>query len=172
MQVPSRRVPLAPRRYREADVTSTIVAGVVAEPITSECVPSEFSQAENGAELMFWGVVRNSNEGKQVVAVTYDARVALAERTFRQIGEEACARWGDQLRVVIVQRVGRLRVGEASVIVCVSSPQRDEAYDASRYVIEQLEVRAPIWMQEHYVDGDSEWIEARSLRQRPRQVGR
>jgi molybdopterin synthase catalytic subunit len=132
-------------------------------------MPPEFSRPENGAELVFWGVVRNSSEGKQVLAVTYDARVALAERTFREISDEACARWGDQLRVVIVHRVGRLEVGEASVLVCISSPHRDEAYDASRYVIEQLESRAPIWKQEHYVDGDSEWLEVGSVGQAPRQ---
>lgn len=150
-------------------MTSPILARVIAEPITSECMPPEFSRPENGAELVFWGVVRNSSEGKQVLAVTYDARVALAERTFREIGDEACARWGDQLRVVIVHRLGRLAVGEASVLVCISSPHRDEAYDASRYVIEQLESRAPIWKQEHYVDGDSEWLEVGSVRQAPRE---
>lgn len=153
---------------RGPDVTSPIVARVIDEPITSECVPSEFSTVENGAELVFWGVVRKPKDGKYLVAVTYDA-LDLAERTLREIGEEACARWGDHLRVVIVHRVGRVPVGEASVIVCVSSPDRDEAFDASRYVIDQIEVRAPIWKQEHYVDGDGEWVEARSLRQAPRQ---
>lgn len=153
-------------------MTSPILARVIAEPITSECMPPEFSRPENGAELVFWGVVRNSSEGKQVLAVTYDARVALAERTFREIGDEACARWGDQLRVVIVHRVGRLVVGEASVLVCISSPHRDEAYHASRYVIEQLESRAPIWKQEHYVDCDSEWLEVGSVRRAPQQVPR
>ena len=140
-------------------MTSPILARVIAEPITSECMPPEFSRPENGAELVFWGVVRNSSEGKQVLAVTYDARVALAERTFREIGDEACARWGDQLRVVIVHRVGRLAAGVASVLVSSALPHRDEAYGASRYVIEQLESRVA-------------HLEAGALRGRRRRVAR
>jgi molybdopterin synthase catalytic subunit len=138
---------------------------VVGEPIRHECVAREVSGPENGAHVVFWGLVRDCNEGRRVVAVTYDVYAPLVEKSFRDIAEEALARWGGDLRIVVIHRVGRLAVGEVSVVVGVGSPHRDEAYQASRYVIEQLKVRAPIWKQEHYVDGDSEWLEGHSLRE-------
>jgi len=141
-----------------------VVARVASEPIRTAAVLAELAGGENGAELLFHGVVRNRNEGRAVKAVSYDVFAPLAEQTFREIGDEALARWGPDLRVVIVHRSGRLEVGEVSVIVVVSSPHRDEAYLASRYVIEQLKVRSPIWKQEHYADGDSEWLLGHSLR--------
>jgi molybdopterin synthase catalytic subunit len=141
-----------------------VVAQVVSEPIRTEAVAAELAGAAYGAELLFHGTVRNTNEGRRVVAVSYDVFPPLAERTFREIGEEALARWGPDLRVVVVHRAGRLEVGEVSVTVGVASPHRDEAYLASRYVIEQLKVRSPIWKQEHYADGDSEWLRGHSLR--------
>lgn len=141
-----------------------VVAQVVSEPIRHEAVAAALSGAEYGAELLFYGTVRNTNEGRPVVAVSYDVFAPLAERTFSEIGEEAVARWGRDLRVVVVHRCGRLAVGEVSVVVGVASAHRDEAYLASRYVIEQLKVRSPIWKQEHYADGDSEWLRGHSLR--------
>jgi molybdopterin synthase catalytic subunit len=144
-----------------------IVAQVVHEPIRHAEMAAELAGAAYGAELVFNGTVRNTNEGRRVLAVTYDVFPPLAEQTFREIGEEALARWGPELRVVIVHRAGRLEVGEVSVTIGVASPHRDEAYLASRYVIEQLKVRSPIWKQEHYAEGDSEWLRGHSLRSAP-----
>jgi molybdopterin synthase catalytic subunit len=140
-----------------------ILAKVTDRPLTQEEVAQGLREAGHGAELIFWGLVRNTNEGKGVTAVSYDVHAPLAEKSFREIGEEALDKWGPDLRVVIIHRSGRLAVGEASVVIGVSSGHRDEAYQASRYIIEQLKVRSPIWKQEHYVDGDSEWLPGHSL---------
>jgi molybdopterin synthase catalytic subunit len=143
---------------------SAVLSRVVSEPIRHEQVAAALSSPAHGAELVFWGVVRDENEGRRVLAVSYDAHVPLAERTLREIGEEAVARSPQPLRVVVIHRTGRLEVGEASVVVAVASPHRDEAYEASKYVIEQLKVRSPIWKQEHYAEGDSEWLRGHTLR--------
>ena len=142
----------------------SILVRVSKEPIRHEQVATELGGREDGAQLVFWGLVRDHNDGRSVRAVTYDAHPQLAVRTFREIADEALARWGDDLRVVIIHRTGTLEVGEASVVVGVASAHRDEAYEASRHVIEQLKVRSPIWKQEHYMDGDSEWLRGHSLR--------
>jgi len=142
----------------------SVLVHVVKEPIRHEQVAAELDGPEAGAQLVFWGLVRNDNEGRRVRAVTYDAHSPLAVKTFREIADEALARGGADLRVLIIHRTGTLEVGEVSVVVGVASPHRDEAYEASRYVIEQLKVRSPIWKQEHYVDGDSEWLRGHSLR--------
>ena len=142
----------------------TVVARVVNEPISPEAVTAALTGPENGANVLFWGLVRDHHDGRRVRAVSYDVHAALAEMTLREIGEEACARWGPGLRVVVIHRAGRLEVGAASVVVGVASSHRDEAYQASRHVIEQLKLRAPVWKQEHYADGDSEWLPGHSLR--------
>jgi molybdopterin synthase catalytic subunit len=143
---------------------SSILVRVTDEPLSAESLSRALRPDGAGAQLVFSGVVRNRNEGRRVLAVTYDAHRLLAERTFRDIAEEACARWGADLSVVVAHRTGRLSVGEVSVVIGVASPHRDEAYQASRYVIEQLKARSPVWKQEHYADGDSSWLSGHSLR--------
>jgi molybdopterin synthase catalytic subunit len=152
-------------RSAEAEV-EPVHARVTRERIRHDEVEALLAGPGFGAQLLFWGVVRDRNDGRRVQAVSYDVHAPLAERTFREIGEEARRRFGADLRVVIVHRAGRLAVGEASVVVGVASPHRDAAYDASRFAIEQLKVRSPIWKQEHYVDGDSEWLRGHTLRAR------
>jgi molybdopterin synthase catalytic subunit len=137
---------------------------VITDPIRPEHVAAMLSGRECGAQLVFWGLVRDSNEGRRVEAVSYDAHAQLAEKSFREIGQEALERFGRDLRIVVMHRTGRLVVGEVSVVIGVASGHRDDAYAASRYIIEELKVRSPVWKQEHYVDGDSEWLRGHALR--------
>lgn len=118
----------------------------------------------HGAADLFVGRVRNLNDGRNVVAVSYDLHPVLCRTIFGEICQEAKDQWGPQINVYLVHRLGRLLVGEASVITAVSSAHRDDAFQACRFLIEQMKVRAPIWKQEHYTDGDSEWIKGHALR--------
>ncbi len=115
------------------------------------------SKAPNGAEILFIGTVRILNQGKKVLAVSYDVFTPLAKNSFLQIAKETQEKWGDNLDIYIVHAKGRLNVGGISIIIGVGSPHRDEAYRASRYIIEQIKHRSPIWKLEHYENGDSEW---------------
>ncbi len=143
---------------------SSIVARMTSEPISLDLLSRELALDENGAQVVFSGVVRDHNRGRRVVGVTYDAHVPLAEKTFREIAEEARARWGERLAVAIVHRSGRLAVGEASLVIAVGSPHREAAFEASRWVLEQFKTRSPVWKQEHYADGESEWLRGHPLR--------
>lgn len=118
---------------------------------------------EHGGMNFFFGVVRDFNSGKRVVAVSYDSFEPLAETILRKISEEAKEKWGSSLRICVVHRVGKLNCGEVSVGVGVSSRHRDESYQASRYIIEQLKHRAPIWKKEHYENGETEWLKGHAL---------
>lgn len=120
-------------------------------------------QKRHGAQNYFFGSVRDFNMGKNVVAVSYDAYIPLGEKVLREIAYEAQDRWGLDLRICVVHRVGTLAVGEMSVGIGVSSPHRDESYQASRYIIEQIKIRAPIWKKEHYEDGETEWLKGHAL---------
>lgn len=112
----------------------------------------------SGALVVFYGVVRNENDGQPVEAMTYEAHVALAEQALAAIEREAMERFG--VRGCRIQhRIGRLQLGEASVIIVVSAAHRDEAYAASRYAIDELKRRAPIWKEEHYLTGDSRYLD-------------
>lgn len=116
-----------------------------------------------GAQTLFLGKVRERNHGKNVVSVFYDAFEPLAERVFYEICTEAKTRWGEALELTVVHRVGELKPEEISVLIHVASPHRDEAYQASRYVIEQVKERAPIWKKEKYEDGETEWLKGHAL---------
>lgn len=122
------------------------------------------SADSHGAADLFVGRVRNLNEGRAVSAVSYDLHPVLCRNIFSEICREAQQQWGEQIHVYLVHRRGRLDVGEASVITAVSSAHRGHAFEACRFLIEQMKVRAPIWKQEHYLDGDSEWIKGHALR--------
>lgn len=118
----------------------------------------------HGAEAMFVGVVRDHHEGRDVRAVTYDAFRPLAARTLRQICEEAAQKW--PASVACSHRIGRLEVGEASVAIAAGSAHRAEAFEACRYVIEEIKKRLPVWKKEHYVGGDSAWTAGCALEAR------
>lgn len=136
---------------------ATAYAAVVDGPIDPARLLGDVVSDDDGAALLFWGVVRNRNEGRAVSHLEYSAYAEMAERMMRRIGEEAIDRFGVG-DVRVVHRVGRLEVGEASVAIAVASPHRAEAYEASRYMIEELKRRVPVWKREGYVDGDREWV--------------
>jgi molybdopterin synthase catalytic subunit len=110
-----------------------------------------------GAYACFEGWVRDSNEGRSVLALTYTAYQVLAEAEGNRIIEEAKARF-DIIDAASVHRIGRLELGELAVWVGVSAAHRDEAFAACRWIIDEVKSRTPIWKHEHYADGDAEWL--------------
>lgn len=110
----------------------------------------------SGAVVTFAGAVRNNARGKQVSALEYEAYPPAAEKMLEQIGDEIFDRWG--LRTIaIAHRYGLLQIGEISVVIAVSSPHRDAAFEACHYAIERIKVIVPIWKREFYQDGEA-WI--------------
>lgn len=132
-------------------------ASVTAEPIDPARLLADSLSPADGAALLFWGVVRNENDGRGVSSLEYSAYAEMAQREMLRIADEARARFGTG-SIHVVHRTGLLQVGEASVAISVASPHRAEAYEASRYVIEELKRRVPVWKREGYVDGDREWV--------------
>jgi molybdopterin synthase catalytic subunit len=134
-----------------------IHADVVRGPIDPGRVLARVGGAEDGAVLLFLGVVRNHAEGRAVDGITYDAYEAMAQEVLSAIATEAAGLLGTD-RISVVHRVGRLEVGECSAAIAVSSPHREEAYRASRYVIEEIKKRLPVWKKERYSGGDEAWV--------------
>ena len=119
---------------------------------------AEVQATENGASVLFVGTVRDVNDGRPVTGIEYAAYHSMARRELDAIAAEAAARFGTP-HVVVEHRVGYLALGEASVAIAVAHPRRSPAYDASRYVIEEIKRRVPIWKREHYADGSREWVD-------------
>ncbi|HAG80789.1 MAG TPA: molybdopterin synthase [Cyanobacteria bacterium UBA12227] len=112
----------------------------------------------NGAVVVMSGTVRNQTDGKSVVALEYQAYEPMAMRVFAAIAADIRQEWSDVNRVVIHHRVGRLQIGEISVLVAVGCPHRSEAFAACKYAIDTLKHNAPIWKKEHWEDGSSNWV--------------
>ena len=136
-------------------------AAIVREPIDPAHVLSLIGADQDGASLLFLGVVRDHNDGRSVGGVRYDAYEEMAARVLLEIVDEA-TRSAHTDRVAAVHRIGELKVGEVSVAIAVSSPHRAEAYDASRYIIEEIKKRLPVWKKERYSDGAERWVEGRT----------
>jgi len=117
----------------------------------------------HGAVNSFVGAVRQKNMGRDVVGVSYDVFDALAEKTLRQLCEEVRAFQTGAINIYLSHFKGRLDVGGISVVIAVSTPHRAESFETCRRLIEELKHRAPIWKQEHYTDGDSEWVQGHAL---------
>ena len=110
-----------------------------------------------GAYCSFEGWIRNENEGQSVLRLEYEAYEPLALTEGEKILAEALQQF-PYLHAHCVHRTGMLEIGECAVWVGVSSAHRDEAFQACRFIIDQLKVRIPIWKKEHYVDGHSGWV--------------
>lgn len=107
-----------------------------------------------GAVATFIGTTRNSFQGKEVRYLEYEAYGAMAERTLEEIGTKIANRWPPVTGIAIVHRVGRVEVGETSVIVAVSAPHRKEALDACSWGIGRLKAELPVWKKEVFSDGE------------------
>ncbi len=128
------------------------------DPIDAVALIREVAGPAQGAILLFLGVVREVNDGRGVTGIEYNAYEAMAARELDAIAREAGARF-DSPAVHIVHRLGELGLEDASVGIAVAHAHRGEAYAASRWVIEELKSRVPIWKREHYVDGTREWVD-------------
>jgi len=111
----------------------------------------------SGSVVVFWGRVRDHNDGRSVTGLEYTSYPELALKEGTRIVQEAVTRFGlDAVRAI--HRVGTLAVGDAAVLVEVASGHRGEGFEACRWVIDEIKTRVPIWKCEHYTEGDREWV--------------
>ena len=133
-------------------------AALVRHPIDASALIERVSRPANGAVLLFIGVVRDVNDGRAVSGMEYSAYESMAARELAEIASEAAQRFGVS-DIAIEHRLGELALEEASVGIAVAHPHRGPAYETSRWVIEELKHRVPIWKREHYADGTRVWVD-------------
>ena len=112
-----------------------------------------------GASIIFNGTVRNINENKEVVGITYDSHEELVLKSFEEIYKETTKKLKILDKAIFIEHVkGYVELGETSIVIAVACKHRDEAYVLSRYIIEEIKKRSPIWKKEHYKNEQSEWL--------------
>jgi molybdopterin synthase catalytic subunit len=135
---------------------------VVTHPIDAAALLREVASPAHGATSLFLGTVRDVNDGREVSGVEYAAYEAMAVAELERIAREALTRFGVDA-LVVEHRTGELDLGDVSVAIAAAHAHRAPALDATRFVIEELKRRVPIWKREHYADGTREWIDPASL---------
>jgi len=139
------------------DSRSADVFAVVETPLSPDAITAQVDDPAAGGIVMFSGVVRNQTDGRPVKFLEYEAHAPMAEAKMREIGDAIRARWAGVRRVAMLHRVGRLEIGEASVLIAVSAAHRGDAFEACRYAIDTLKRTVPVWKKEHFEDGEV-WV--------------
>ena len=122
------------------------------------------SSSEFGASIFFSGTVRNQNDNKSVLGITYDTHDALVIKSFEEIYNEADQKLNIKDKAVFIEHAkGYLNLGEVSIIIAVACKHRDEAYILSRYIIEEIKKRSPLWKKEHYQNNNSTWLKGNPI---------
>jgi molybdopterin synthase catalytic subunit len=134
------------------------------EKIASSKAEIFIKSSSFGASIIFTGTVRNINENKDVIGITYDSHDDLVLKSFEEIYKET----EDKLKIfdkaVFIEHIkGYIGLGEISIIIAVACKHREQAYVLSRYMIEEIKKRSPIWKKEHYKNEESEWLKGKPI---------
>jgi molybdopterin synthase catalytic subunit len=130
---------------------------LIREPLNIQEITESIQRPEDGAIVLFDGVVRNNSKSKSVRFLEYDAYEAMALKKLEEIGRRAKSEF-DIRDIAIVHRLGHMEVGECSIVIAIASAHRGPAFDACRFAIDTIKKIVPIWKKEFYEDGEI-WIE-------------
>jgi molybdopterin synthase catalytic subunit len=135
---------------------------VTPEPLDPEKLSSHVRKDEAGAVVLFFGVVRDNNKGRRVDHLEYDAYPEMAEKVMRDLADEIMGRF-PVTDIAIQHRTGRLEIGEASLLIAVSSPHRKEGFEAAAALVDRFKEVVPVWKKEVW-EGGEEWIEGEPVK--------
>lgn len=131
---------------------------ITEKPLNPEEIVSGLKKDTYGAVATFLGIVRGYARGKKLLYMEYDAYREMAEKKLQEIVEEIKTKWKLE-DVAICHRIGRLEIGETSLVVAIASPHRKEAFQACQYAVDRIKHTVPIWKKEVDVDGGGHWVE-------------
>jgi molybdopterin synthase catalytic subunit len=127
------------------------------DPIDFASLTDQVRSNAAGAVVLFLGTVREMTNGRQTTALDYEAFPEMASAKFEELIREARQKW-PIVNAAIVHRLGRLELGDVSVAVAVSTPHRQQAFEAGKFLIDRLKEVVPIWKKENWADGTTEWV--------------
>ena len=142
----------------------TRIIDIKDDKISIDKAENFISSSKFGASVFFTGTVRDVNENKKVIGITYDAHNELVIKSFEEIYQEATEKLKIVDKAVFIEHAkGYLSLGDISILIAVACKHRDQAYVLSRYIIEEIKKRSPIWKKEHYEDQTTEWLKGKSI---------
>jgi molybdopterin synthase catalytic subunit len=127
------------------------------DPIDTQCLLAQVQSPRAGGVVLFLGTTRSITAGRETLELHYEAYAPFAQQKLSELVAAAQARW-ELIGCAVVHRLGVVLPGEASVAVAVSAPHRAAAFEAARWLIDTLKEEVPIWKQEHWADGSTEWV--------------
>lgn len=130
---------------------------ITADPLDERKVAAGLATAEDGAVVVFSGIVRARNQGRTVLHLEYEAYEAMVFPVLERVAVDVRERFGVE-RLRIHHRIGRVEIGEASVLVAVAAPHRGSAFEAARHVMNEIKRIVPVWKRE-YFEGGEQWVE-------------
>ena len=137
----------------------TKIVDIKKDKITTSTAETFVQSSTYGASIIFTGSVRNINENKDVTGITYDSHDQLVLKSFEEIYKEAEDKFKIKDKAVFIEHIkGYVVLGEISIIIAVACKHRDQAYALSRFIIEEIKKRSPIWKKEHYKNEESQWL--------------
>jgi molybdopterin synthase catalytic subunit len=146
----------------EAASTGPGLYWVTYEPLEAQKLADLVRTDADGAVTLFYGVVRNNSEGRDVERLEYEAHESMAARQLQEVAEETKRRFPQVTQVGAWHRIGTLALGEASLLVAVSSPHRAESFEACHWCVDRIKEVVPVWKKEHWADG-SAWVEGHTV---------
>ena len=143
------------------------IIDVTKEKIDLDNEQKFIASSKCGASIYFVGTVRDQNNDKKVTGITYDSHDALVIKSFEEIYKEAETKFKFENIAVFIEHIkGYAALGDTSIIIAVACKHRAQAYEFSRYIIEEIKKRTPIWKKEHYENNESEWLKGNSIQTR------
>ena len=142
---------------------------LVNQPIDAQAVLQHVRTNAAGAALLFLGTTRQHTNGRETISLDYECYPEMARKELARLEAEARERW-QLTECAVVHRLGHLGLGEASVAVAVSSPHRESAFAAGRWLIDAIKISVPIWKKENWADGTSQWVHPNKAPAAPEQA--
>ena len=131
---------------------------VTTEPLDVQQVHNLVKSPADGAVVTFDGIVRNNFDGREVRYLEYEAYTAMAEKKMADIAAEAQNKFAVD-DIAMVHRIGRLEIGESSILIAVAAPHRQPAFEACAYAMDRVKEEVPVWKKEFFADGESHWVQ-------------
>ena len=142
----------------------TKIIDIEKDKIKTSIAEAFIKSSSYGASIIFNGTVRNINKNKEVIGMTYDTHDKLVIKSFEEIYDEVSKKLKIIDKAVFIEHIkGYVGLGETSIIIAVACKHRDQAYMLSRYIIEEIKKRSPIWKKEHYKNEQSEWLKGNPI---------
>ena len=128
---------------------------ITSDPLDDASITDIVSDNAHGATVIFQGITRNNTGNREVLFLEYEAYAPMAEKTLNQVRDEILSKW--DVKIAIHHRIGRVDIGQTSLLVAVGSAHREAAFEACKYSVDRIKEIVPIWKKEHFVGGEI-WI--------------